>query len=883
MNKTILLILLLLCPVTILNAYEVPITVQESIVIPGSGIDRTNEIVTVGVPLPKEWNVQSTNTLGLTNTPAAQFRVLKTHDNGAIAWVLIDALATVPANGTATMVLNTTGAGNFDNVKLAEETTDTIKIYTGVGYYTIRKPDFALFDAVTINNVQVAGSCRGVYAVDMNGIEYRSTWGINDVIIEENGPVKAVVRARGRLYNADKTAWICDYTVRLFFYRMSNNVTAQLTIRNASKDKVAHIGIKEAGVGVWVPTIERVKISTHAGENEQTVAGEDIVSYYQAVSTWQTDWSGGDMREWVHTLKVPYYGVWLDGSWAQTGYRLTKNGDTVIAGPDNVTAAYLDARNPVGSGVTVGFHWMKNEWGKSIRTDVDNVIACVYPPEMDQDRARKNGSIDTTRFWLRWGSYDTSTLLFSFHAVGSNPADEMKKSQHHLIAKAPVSHYNACTTGIDPLYPMIPRSFESAYCTERGWTPRAATVNRYVNPAAHLLWDWGESAGGNQHDYARIHLTEWLMVDNNLINAAKYYHRAMLRFAYNSTRSIFYSDDYDFSQARYGSSVNPLLAANTGQADMKDETGEAEAWYVHTDCFFEPEHQHWYGIPLAYYLTGEERFREAVDEWLEQFKRWQTVNEPGRTCFLQTNVLRPVRIFSWSLYGHLAAYKWTKDPSWLDNAELLFNKLWGSTRTDWPTNEVDMFINWQGHESFPDFTNQGFVGGGNQSGWYGGVCANTAICTFPGVKTFYIKYLLYGALLNYYFTIADDHEDKADAKAVLSLMSNAMLKMGGGQETPWRYWNWYGYRLDQPENSYTNYMTGEWAQYPLAMGLKWGLNNSAFFDMATKNIRYGISNTGFSVADSQVEYPPFPVLLYEMQRFDGPVVHPPFNLQLNWR
>src|SRR5678809_777838 len=84
---------------------NVPLTVQEALYAGGStGVARTNEAVTLGVPLPDSAGITSTNIFGLTGATAAQFSIEGKWPSGNIKWLKIRAIVpSVAVGGTATV------------------------------------------------------------------------------------------------------------------------------------------------------------------------------------------------------------------------------------------------------------------------------------------------------------------------------------------------------------------------------------------------------------------------------------------------------------------------------------------------------------------------------------------------------------------------------------------------------------------------------------------------------------------------------------------------------------------------------------------------------------------------------------------------------------
>src|ERR1035438_7767117 len=212
-------------------AVNVPLTIQETIYAGSTGgVNRIADPVSVGVPLPDDSvnGVTDVNQLTLSGATVGQFRVLGRWPSGRIKWVLVDSQVDITAGQTNNaVVVNSAGSGNFGGSNLATDNGDgTITVNTtggvcgatGVICFTIRQANFNGIDQVRIGATAVvaAGTSEGfvITGPDPNAAYpgnvtclptpggsacttlYKSS---NDshstVIIEENGPVKAVLKA----------------------------------------------------------------------------------------------------------------------------------------------------------------------------------------------------------------------------------------------------------------------------------------------------------------------------------------------------------------------------------------------------------------------------------------------------------------------------------------------------------------------------------------------------------------------------------------------------------------------------------------------------------------------------------------------------------------
>ena len=215
---------------------DIPISVHEALREQVSGIDRLSEPVTVGVPFPKGWLREKGGVpqLAVKGAPAYQFRTLARWEDGSVRWALADFQADVKAKGVNREFSIIPGPGRTAG-NMAEEQGGVITVDTGAITAKIKKKGFNLFDIVAAGQEVIveSGTSRGIVVTGDDGREYlASSDPTARVSIEENGPVRAVVKAEGTHVAGGKR--MMDYTVRMHFYRLSSKVKVFYTLRNAS-------------------------------------------------------------------------------------------------------------------------------------------------------------------------------------------------------------------------------------------------------------------------------------------------------------------------------------------------------------------------------------------------------------------------------------------------------------------------------------------------------------------------------------------------------------------------------------------------------------------------------------------------------------------------
>jgi hypothetical protein len=401
-------------------------------------------------------------------------------------------MASPPEEGSEKVRL-VSGTGVSNGRFLAEERQNRILIDTGSIQVEIRKEGFNLLDRVVIDGQDIirSGDSRGIVLVDGKGQEFLASHDKDTkVTVEENGPVKAVVRVDGR--HAGELGWLLEYTARLFFFKGQSRIKVQYTLRNASRELVEHIFIKSLGLEIK-PTLngeKKIYLSMHKGEKKLDLRAGDV-NFYQAVSDfpWMSD---GDSFYW-HSPIAPDYKREKQHGYSQEGYWVRQAGQVLSEGkrdefPD---LGYINVVGEDGRGMIIGIRYMAGQWPKSLKADGSGAVMVSLWPE-------DNGQ----GYWIRYGSHYTFEVMCSFHSDASmKPADEMARFQYPLVARAPVEWYNRNVEGIYPLYHFIRFSDEKKLAGQleigykMGWRKPKFKVWRY-----HY---WGHGEFLNQHDFAR--------------------------------------------------------------------------------------------------------------------------------------------------------------------------------------------------------------------------------------------------------------------------------------------------------------------------------------------------------------------------------------------
>ncbi len=645
------LILTSLFAVAGFGAVNVPITIQETVYAGSAGgVNRTADPVSVGIPFSDDLvnGVTDVNQLTLTGTPVGQFRVLGRWPSGRIKWVLVDTQANVTGGQmNQSVVLTTGGSGNFGGSDLAVDNGNgSITVNTtggtcgtaGVICFDVRQALFNGIDRVRIGTATVvaSGTSEGfvVSGPDPNAAYpgnvtcsptaggtacttlYKSA---NDpqstVIIEENGPVKAVLKASFDHVDANGHVYLHG-TARLYFYRGKSSVKVTSILRNsdygtsntfATAFKGHHgyeLRVKPNITGPLTYTIANDTASPSTGTLNQA-GGTDSAYIYQGESQ-AMNW-----HEWCSSNSTPACVPYTP----DTGYTISKNGSPVLQGSDTqFPQGWADISDSNGIGVEIGIYQMAAYWPKSLEfngggTDVRIGIW-----------ARQN----SIPYYATWPGWQIHSLFLEFHAAPPpSLSSEFLKFQHYLIARAPYTYYNAAK--VFP-YQMVDPAVEDAYYTSTaqaaGLTAtlgccrvdRSTTATEGVNPdnVLHIyrFYAWRNSGGYNQAEQRFSDLENWIRrgQTGRYLNSAHFYTFQAETMGPHADGFTWRSHPGDFD----GFGQPSAVSANSSLA--------MQLWHG-TDLM---EHYHWYGENDYYFMTGDEAVKDHItssmkDWYLNQY------------------------------------------------------------------------------------------------------------------------------------------------------------------------------------------------------------------------------------------------------------------------
>lgn len=611
--------------------------------------------ISTGIPLP-EGAVNDLGSLRLRRDDAevpfqASARALWS-PKGSVKWMGLDFVASYRNGapvGSYKLELGVKPSTRFDTPLRLEESAENIIVTTGPTRFTISKKKFRLFDRAEFDAngdgkfagdelVLAAGDGDGPVFEDDRGNSYlASDDPESQVVVEEVGPVKAVVHAKG--WYTGKRGRMCLYSIRMFFYAgvPGARVTHSWTV-TFDTDKV---GVRNLRLGHWLPGgIKAYRLGSmntaHAEPKEGLAVGPNE-SHYMLQTRWDQSRfvkdPPGTILEWQHRYMArPFRG---------TADVTTPNGRVIVTMRNfwQLFPKEIELRHD-----RLFFHIWPRHGVKALEgeLDVNNIYKLWYVHQGQVLRFKlPQEYFDTMKTWFEnnagfyvdkpsaalianaQGLSQTNEFLYWFAKPGGVPAEQISdafEADPHAIAEPEWT----CSSNVFPgLYPRDPARFPrferglerffDACCQiideENGYGMfNWFDAHTYYSPGApgmiHRVWQ-GQHYGASRNS--------WLYYVRS--GQPKYYWIAKAR-----TRHAMDCDTVGYAErpSRFKDHWPGAVYHCKGFVHWG---GDAEVIGHPTSI----DHDIW-----AFYLTGDRRSMDMADLWRETFLEYSLVGEMDR-------------------------------------------------------------------------------------------------------------------------------------------------------------------------------------------------------------------------------------------------------------
>jgi len=563
---------------------EVPLLVSEALPPGVPGLDRVPGVATFGLPFAEGQvpELAGRPALDVDGADVFQFRTLASWPDGTVRWALCDAQLELAADQTDASLTIVPGSGASTQPPVASMEAGLIVLDTGPLRAWVRPGAFNLLDRVVVDGVEfvASGASPGVVGQRADGALLVADPVGTTVVVEENGPARAVVRADGELVSVPEGMPAVDVTCRIVARRGSRDVEVTVTVRNADLARPEHLEIQgiEAALVVDVgPQIE----ATYAGADAETSLslGPAEWSYlYQAHSTAPvTDVGPSGYKPHVPKLE--------GGGFAQEGYTIVRNGSPVVplGSPSSYPGhGYARAAGAKGA-VTVALRHMPRQWPAAIEVWGNGLVSAGL-------FSQRNAA----PYVFVWRQHESRTAVFSFAGGAAPPParDVARRLDAPIVGRAAdFAHYDAA--GVLPYRLLTIEQQDLAY--------ELMGLQAAVSPPSEpfLLRRYLQAAGGggeNNHANIERRLGLWLRHGDGGA-----YQRALSDALYKAEWQIERSDGWDHAD-------DPGASNDVEQGEMPFYTIGHQG---------DDSHRYRDGMILASYLTGDPRFAEALGDEVE--------------------------------------------------------------------------------------------------------------------------------------------------------------------------------------------------------------------------------------------------------------------------
>ena len=403
-----------------------------------AGIDRFDEPITSGVPIPREQQLIDLSSLCLLDangtaipaqfTPTARWGGAVS-DTAPVKWLLLDFQTSIPAGGTLNYYLQDTGdtPPAYPVLKIIDA-AEVITIDTGTAIFSLNKSDGSLL---------APGLKSPIHGRILETGNY-TTSGPVTINIALNGTMRASLTVQGA-YRNDTGRALLNYTNRYWFYAGQPYVHLYHTVEN---NNLCPLGVDEqiecydigsdgsvniSDLSFVVPTNFSAPINYYVGgEMVNGTLSDDLVLYQDSSGTdyWDcypnfTDWYG-DPRDTSPRMQS-YVSF--------RGYRLSSGGRTISNGdhaPGWICIADADSMWYVA----VRDFW--RNFPKALRaTKTGTLEIGLFPDEF--------GPLNYS-FNLRAGEHKTHEILLYAQETGDLAA-HVRAFNEPLFARAPAEWY----------------------------------------------------------------------------------------------------------------------------------------------------------------------------------------------------------------------------------------------------------------------------------------------------------------------------------------------------------------------------------------------------------------------------------------------------------
>ncbi|RJP28766.1 MAG: hypothetical protein C4533_02970 [Candidatus Omnitrophota bacterium] len=636
---------------------------------------------------------------GAGNNIEFQAQIVSKWPDGSIKWALISFKPEVDAATIKKYNLvysNAISRKKQESALKVDEGLKNIAINTGKIKLVIPKSGFYLYDKLWLdkNNDKKFDdseivSSKASLVLERDGKKYYSHLDKNyRLTVEKSGPLEACIKAEG-WFVADNGKKYCKFIVRIHAYELSGEIKLQHTfVYTGYPENKYHYLYK----GKRLPrneTIDAVYI-----ELPVKIDGDKAVTFAADDKIMQSAFGGA-----ISFLQLK-----------PDSYTVTGSGKPIGSG--NRLEGWLDLSSD-GYGVSIGVKdfWQQFPKGFSVDKEAGKLKIDLWPKEagkLDLKTTQKAYGPDAVARGSAFGLAKTHDLAFNFHN-GNYEVGEVKNKIRSLLSDVVITSdpiWVSDTRVLGRIWPYDTRfkSAESFLSKLFDWGSRQVdkfswygmidfgdTLSWYRKEAYDKSYDdWGWHPEG-RHGWFNCEgvgthagaLIQFLRTGNY-----KYY-----IFGKNLSRHIMDIDTCHYNTVANDSRLRGRIPEDYSRPGSMHRHN-ADHWGGRNE---ETSHTNVYGLVLYYYLTGNERARDVIDEVGSFFLK------EHMTYFGHPDI-SPQRSIANVIWGDVVLYELTGEKKYKEQADKLVNLFFRGQKYNgaWPENYNPVRKRWEGkpHLSF---------------------------------------------------------------------------------------------------------------------------------------------------------------------------------------
>jgi hypothetical protein len=660
---------------------NVPLRVVES-----PGVARTAETITSGIPLPIEMGILSTAGLGIFDAGnreiPAQFKVLsrwhgRPGDSGrAIKWLLVTFQSDLsPLSERSFHLRRGRGVSPASPVRVTEAPS-VVKVDTGPLQFTVSRARFNVIDTLVMKERTIIRSSpeNGITIRDHEGRVFRSgAIAPESVVVEEAGPIRAVIRMEG--VHSDGKGTLLRSIVRVHAYAGKSHLRVFHALRNDNSygysAPAEHAYLRDVHLDFKCDLGMLLKASFQ---------DESYILAPGQLRVLEVDMAGADSSSHVKDTNNDLHDNFIRRIRDEGGKALREFGGKDGSPENGRDTGFMDLGNEK-AGVTVTLRYFWQNFPKSLTAMADGRIRVGLWPEFGEyvdegyyGRTPPPASAEDD-YTFGGGRQKTHEVFLRFRATSQAEAKVREASmafKHPLFATAePSWHAESRTTqlmiearpwrkeaGLDTVLAGDLERYERFQ--EAKWSLAATD---WVQNLGHVTYSVfrqrGGSYGGRQfYNWMNFGDTPWGAgycqghydwPYSTLLSFVRTAERPFLDLAIPMARHRMDIDQYHTTKDRYNISGGQRFEKGEQHGNMTVPPTPSHTW-IH-------------GLLLYWVLTGDEFAREAAEETLAFYRGyWNRVGPPFH------GLGGEARTGGWSLMGLTELYDYLGETEALELA-----------------------------------------------------------------------------------------------------------------------------------------------------------------------------------------------------------------------